>query len=563
MLKYLANALDSDGRQCRNPTKAPSQAPATTGTKRRAPCRPGEKMVTADIRRAFKPVQRASHTTAAALPPPLPEPTSPAPSHRPRYAVMRMYHSYSQTIPQTMRGGSSAAARGGRSGQGARPGRSIVLPPGCDVSIDYLPSGTPRPTGFAFGPAFGPAFGAPRPREAGPSSPTESQRQEKAQRVDDGMEQTLVVFEAPTQHAASMQPIAPMQPFEAPQSSAVTIASTVTAAAADEGVDQPYTQPFELDAAPFDGGATALTPPQFCEQALADLLASRKQAILAHKQFLASSKSTEQDLRAALSALSSHAAPQPMQPLQQTAPKQTAPKQTGPKQTVLKQAAPKQPIQQPKQQPTRTPAVRQPAPLYAEVLAAGCGAMVSAMLPPAMQASPQWQQQPHQRRSQPSSTQHARQQPKQHTQHQPKRPVAAVGVDRFPHLLHFTLSGKGLVTEGSAAQVARRAVAKVEGGDGVVVVDAVRLGPAASPRFQFKVATVEQADTLIRGRGKAFAGSGVVLSEVLSPAETALHTQMYPDFLRLKAAGHRVQFRRARLFVDGQLWSKAVGTATA
>ena len=129
--------------------------------------------------------------------------------------------------------------------------------------------------------------------------------------------------------------------------------------------------------------------------------------------------------------------------------------------------------------------------------------------------------------------------------------------------LHFTLSGRGVDTLGTAAAVVRRAVAKVEGGAGVVVVDAVRLGPAVAPRFQFKVATQEQADTLVRGRGQAFAGSGIVLSEVLSPAETALHKQNYPDFLRLKAAGHRVQFRRARLFVDGQLWSKALGSVAA
>ncbi len=64
------------------------------------------------------------------------------------------------------------------------------------------------------------------------------------------------------------------------------------------------------------------------------------------------------------------------------------------------------------------------------------------------------------------------------------------------------------------------------------------LGPAASPRFQFKVATLEQADAPVRGRGKAFAGSGFVLSEVLSPAERALHTQLFSfDFLRLKDTG--------------------------
>jgi hypothetical protein len=94
-------------------------------------------------------------------------------------------------------------------------------------------------------------------------------------------------------------------------------------------------------------------------------------------------------------------------------------------------------------------------------------------------------------------------------------------------------------------------------------VDSVRLGSAASPRFQFKVASLEQADVLVRGRGKAFAGAGVMLSDVLSAKETALHKQLYPDFLRLKAAGHRVQFRRARLFVDGQLWSLAMAPAAA
>ena len=51
--------------------------------------------------------------------------------------------------------------------------------------------------------------------------------------------------------------------------------------------------------------------------------------------------------------------------------------------------------------------------------------------------------------------------------------------------------------------------------------------------------------------------------ELRFPAETALHSQLYPDFLRLGDAGHKVQVRRARLFVDGQLWSKAMGSAAA
>jgi hypothetical protein len=178
-----------------------------------------------------------------------------------------------------------------------------------------------------------------------------------------------------------------------------------------------------------------------------------------------------------------------------------------------------------------------------------------------LQSQAQWQQQSQQRKAQrPQQQQQTR---KQHQPQPQRQERAAVGVDRFSRLLHFIVSGRGLDTAGSAAEVARRVVAKVEGGAGVVVVDAVRLGPVASPRFQFKVATVEQADSLVRGRGKAFAGSGVVLSEVLSPAETALHSQLYPDFLRLRGAGHKVQFRRARLFVDGQLWSKAMGSAAA
>ncbi len=67
-------------------------------------------------------------------------------------------------------------------------------------------------------------YGTPRPREDSPSSPTESHRQDKSQRVDDGMEQSLVVYEAP---AAPMQPTNPMQ--HSTQNSAVTIGSIVAA----------------------------------------------------------------------------------------------------------------------------------------------------------------------------------------------------------------------------------------------------------------------------------------------------------------------------------------------
>ena len=382
------------------------------------------------------------------------------------------------------------------------------------------------------------------------------ERQVKTQRVDDGMEQSLVVYEAPPQSSAPMQPAAPMQHIaDISQSSAATIGSIVTAATAVEGVDQPYQQPLAIAAVPFSFAEGAAAAPDFqsLQQSLADVIESRKQAVLAHKQFLASSKAAEKALRELLPA---HAAPvKPMQP-----PIAQPPKQKPPQQKPAKQPS-KQPSKQPIQQPAKPPAT----PLFSEVLAAGCGAMVTAMLPAAMQIQPQWQQQSHQRKAQRPKQQHQQQQQTQkQIQQQPKRqPTALVGVDRFPQHHHFTLSGKGVDTLGTAAAVVRRAVARVEGGEGVVVVDAVRLGPAAAPRFQFKVATLEQADTLVRGRGKAFAGSGIVLSEVLSPAETALHTQLYPDFLRLREAGHRVQFRRARLFVDGQLWSKARSSAAA
>ena len=193
---------------------------------------------------------------------------------------------------------------------------------------------------------------------------------------------------------------------------------------------------------------------------------------------------------------------------------------------------------------------------YSEVVAATCGAIassaVSALLPFSQQPQPQaqqgqWQQQAHQRKAQ---------RPEQKQQQSKRQGKRAVGVDRFADLCHFTVSGSSLDTTGNAIEVVRRVVARVEGGEGVVVVDAVRLGPASAPRYQFKVAAVAQADILVRGRGKALAGSGVVLSELLSAAEAARHTQYYGDFLRFKQAGRKVQFRRARLFVDGQLWKQ-------
>jgi hypothetical protein len=241
-------------------------------------------------------------------------------------------------------------------------------------------------------------------------------------------------------------------------------------------------------------------------------------------------------------------------------PKPKPPPKQAPKQSSkpATQPASKQAPQQTSKQAAPQQTSKQAPRNYSEVVAATCGAMtsaaVSALLPLSRQPQPQWQQQAHQRKAK-------RPQQKQQQHHQEKR--WAIGVDRYTRLCHFTVSGSGLDTAGSAIEVVRRVVARVDGGESVAVVDAVRLGPASAPRYQFKVATLVQADILVRGRGQALAGTGVVLSEVLSAAEAARHTQYYADFLRLKQAGHTAQFRRARLFIDGQVWTRPPGAHAA
>ena len=99
----------------------------------------------------------------------------------------------------------------------------------------------------------------------------------------------------------------------------------------------------------------------------------------------------------------------------------------------------------------------------------------------------------------------------------------------------------------------------------MVVVDVVHRGPATSPRFQFKVATVEQADTLVRGRYKAFAGSGIVLWRCSAP-------RRQPSTRRCTPTSSGRSAVPARLFVDGRLyywelqqrlWSKSLCSAAA
>jgi hypothetical protein len=323
--------------------------------------------------------------------------------------------------------------------------------------------------------------------------------------------------------------------------------------AAQQG-DQPSQQSSQLALVSFEEGA-AVEPAASQISALAAIALQKQEERRQKKQYMEQHKQRMQQLdaeeKAARAAGASHAAAAPMQPPTQPS------AHPGPKQTS--QLEPKQPKTQPaKQKPKQQPpqqATQQKPTYAAKVVAATCGAMASAvcqsLLPTPKQSQPkaqqrgQWQQQNHQRKAQ-HSTQNKQQQ----------RPVrGAVGLDRLGYQLHFTLSGDRLETSGSPREVVGRVVAEVAAGAEVQVVDVARLGPGARPRFVFKVATLEQADVLVRGRGRVLAGSGVVLSEVLSEAEAARHAQLYPTFLELKRAGHKVQFRRARLFVDGKLWS--------
>jgi hypothetical protein len=374
---------------------------------------------------------------------------------------------------------------------------------------------------------------------------TSPPQQKKQPRVDDRM-----ALELP---AATPQPIA--------QNTVQTYAAIV-AVTADQGIVQPAMQPDALAVVPstWEERASAVPDSDLRAQVLAAALAFAQdctQQIHVLQQQKAEAEWMVQQLQADLPSHAEHMPPMPppMQPTSTQPPDQTPPQQ---QQQPPKQPSPKQPSKQPPKQPPKQP-TRQLQ--YAKVVAQTCSAMttaaVQAILPALTQTQPQWQQQTSMRKQNQQQNQQQNQRQNQRQQR------AAIGVDRLAHRCHFTVSGPSLDTSGTATQVVQRVISQVEGGDGVVVVDAARVGPAASPRFHFKIATVEQAEILIRGRGKALAGSGIVLSEVLSAAEAERHKQLYPDFLRLQEAGHKVQFRRARLFVDGQLWSTTGGGAAA
>ena len=338
-------------------------------------------------------------------------------------------------------------------------------------------------------------------------------RQHKAARLDDGMEQELAQPTMQATDAATADQQQPQQTSQQDNQLALLPSSP-------EGGDavQLTTQP---DSADTDDRLAAILA------ALAQVQDMKQH----HQQRLAECQGLERELQAALSTF----------PEGSTQPTQQAQPQPSQKAQPTQQSRP-----QPSKQPIAQPSTQAPKqPRYAEVLAATCSAVASAVVTSLLPRSGQQQ-------ARQGQTQRSKQpQPS----FQSARQSNLVGVDRFSHLLHFTLSGGRLDLSGSPRDVVNRVVAEVAGDAEVQVVDVVRLGSVERPRFQFKVASLEQADTLVRGRGRALAGTGVVLSEVLTASEVARHKQLWPTFLRLQRAGHKVQFKRARLFVDGQLWT--------
>ena len=85
--------------------------------------------------------------------------------------------------------------------------------------------------------------------------------------------------------------------------------------------------------------------------------------------------------------------------------------------------------------------------------------------------------------------------------------------------------------------------------------DAVRWRTAAGKechRILFTVATTADADLVVRWRpALRQQPAGWACFDVLSAHEERAHAALWPTFLAAKAAGHRVQFKRARLFVNG------------
>ena len=85
-----------------------------------------------------------------------------------------------------------------------------------------------------------------------------------------------------------------------------------------------------------------------------------------------------------------------------------------------------------------------------------------------------------------------------------------------------------------------------------MIRDACRVGDQkAADRVYITVTTSDAAEALVSSR-HALRGTDFAVFDVLSPKEQQLHDQLWPLFLAARASGQRVQFKRARLFVDGK-----------
>jgi hypothetical protein len=101
-------------------------------------------------------------------------------------------------------------------------------------------------------------------------------------------------------------------------------------------------------------------------------------------------------------------------------------------------------------------------------------------------------------------------------------------------------------------QVAEVAALMQLGAADFTIVDVMR---TSAGTVWFEVATLEQADLLVRARHRlkldpASGQPAFTLHEVLTAEERAMHAQLWPRFLAAKAAGLPAQFCRARLYVQ-------------
>ncbi|KAG1655265.1 hypothetical protein FOA52_014590 [Chlamydomonas sp. UWO 241] len=135
------------------------------------------------------------------------------------------------------------------------------------------------------------------------------------------------------------------------------------------------------------------------------------------------------------------------------------------------------------------------------------------------------------------------------------RPGAAR--DRRTFILHVT----AVASAGAAMAVVHSVLQSLPGkwadglGPSSQVVDANFLGArpdgtGGAARILFTVGSADVADVVVRSRC-GLKGSGSSIFEALSDRERAQHKALWPAYEAARAALQKVQFRRARLFVDG------------